>query len=55
MGRTLDIVIGILPKARRNRITARYRALKGKVDSLQVLRKAVGKAQTEIASSLRIS
>lgn len=55
MGRTLDTVIGTLPKARRDRINARYQTLKGEVESLQALRKAAGKAQTEIASSLRIS
>jgi transcriptional regulator with XRE-family HTH domain len=55
MGRSLDTVIGTLPKARRDRIDARYRSLKGEVESLQALRKAAGKAQTEIASSLRIS
>lgn len=55
MGRTLDNVIGALPKARRDRINARYRVLKNEVESLRALRKAVGKAQTDIASSLHIS
>jgi hypothetical protein len=55
MGRTLDTVIGSLPRPRRDRISARYRVLKNEVESLQALRKAAGKAQTEIASSLRIS
>jgi transcriptional regulator with XRE-family HTH domain len=55
MSRTLNSVIAALPKARRNKIEARYRALKSEVESLQALRKAAGKAQTEIASSLRIS
>jgi DNA-binding XRE family transcriptional regulator len=55
MGRRLDAVIGTLPKARRDRINARYRALKNEVESLQALRKAAGKAQTDIASSLNIT
>jgi transcriptional regulator with XRE-family HTH domain len=55
MGRSLDAVIGSLPKVRRDRIDARYQALKKEVESLQALRKAAGKAQVDIASSLRIS
>ena len=55
MARTLDAVIGALPKDRRDRINARYRVLKNEVESLRALRKATGKAQTDIASSLGIS
>ena len=55
MGRSLDAVIGSLPKARREKIDARYRVLKKDVESLQALRKAAGKAQVDIASSLKIS
>lgn len=55
MGRTLDEVIARLPKVRQDRIAARYRVLKDEVESLQALRKAAGKAQGEIASTLRIS
>src|SRR4051812_44048361 len=55
MARTLDAVIGALPKGRRDRINARYRVLKDEVESLKALRKIAGKAQTDIASSLRIS
>ena len=55
MGRTLETVIGTLPKARRDRINARYQTLKGEVETLQALRRAAGKAQTEIASSLHTS
>jgi transcriptional regulator with XRE-family HTH domain len=55
MGRTLNEVIERLPKSRQDRIAARYRVLKDEVESLQALRKAVGKAQSEIASTLRIS
>ena len=55
MGRTLNEVIQKLPRARQDRIAARYRVLKDEVESLQALRKAAGKAQTDIASTLRIS
>src|ERR1700733_13183494 len=55
MGRTLNEVVEKLPKSRQDRIAARYRVLKDEVESLQALRKAAGKAQTEIASNLRIS
>jgi hypothetical protein len=47
MGRTLDAVIGALPKARRDRIVARYRILKNEVESLPVSPTAEGKSQTE--------
>jgi len=55
MGRTLDSVLRSLPKERRDRINARYRVLRNEVETLQALRKAAGKAQTDIASTLRIS
>ena len=55
MGRTVNEVIASLPKARRDKINARYQSLKKEVDSLRELRKAAGKAQVDIASSLRIS
>jgi len=55
MGRTLNEVLAGLPKARQDRIAARYRVLKDEVDSLKALRKAAGKAQGDIASSLKIS
>jgi transcriptional regulator with XRE-family HTH domain len=55
MGRTLNEVVEKLPKSRQDRIAARYRVLKDQVESLQALRKAAGKAQNEIASTLRIS
>lgn len=54
MGRTLDEMIDSLPKRRRERIDARYRELKEEVESLSELRKAVGKAQAEIAATLKI-
>lgn len=55
MGRTLNEVIEKMPKVRQYRIAARYRVLKDEVESLQALRKAAGKAQNEIASTLKIS
>ena len=55
MGRTLDSVMISLPKERRDRINARYRVLRNEVEALQALRKAAGKAQTDIASTLHIS
>src|SRR5919201_580259 len=47
-------MIDALPKERRERVDARYRELKDEVESLRELRKAVGKAQAEIAASLKI-
>ena len=55
MARTLDEVLAALPKARRDRIDARYRELRKEVESLAALRKAAGKAQVNIAASLKIS
>lgn len=55
MAKTLDEVLAILPKARRDRIDARYRELRKEVESLAALRKAAGKAQVDIATSLKIS
>jgi DNA-binding XRE family transcriptional regulator len=54
MGRTLDEMMDVLPRQRRARIDARYRQLKDEVESLKELRKAVGKAQADIAASLKI-
>jgi transcriptional regulator with XRE-family HTH domain len=54
MGRTLSEMIDALPKRRRARIDARYRALKDEVESLKELRKAAGKAQADIAATLGI-
>jgi DNA-binding XRE family transcriptional regulator len=44
----------MLPKERRERVDARYRELKDEVESLRELRKAAGKAQAEIAATLKI-
>lgn len=54
MGRTLSEMIDALPKERRERVDARYRELKDEVESLRELRKAAGKAQAEIAATLKI-
>ena len=54
MGRTLDEMIDALPKQRRERVDARYRELKDEVESLRELRKAAGKAQADIAATLKI-
>lgn len=55
MAKTLDEVLASLPKARRDKIDARYQELRKEVESLMALRKAAGKAQTDIAASLGIS
>jgi transcriptional regulator with XRE-family HTH domain len=47
-------MIDALPKKRRERVDARYRELKDEVESLGELRKAAGKAQAEIAATLKI-
>ncbi len=54
MGRTVSEIIDALPKRRRERIDARYRELKDEVESLSELRKAAGKAQADIAATLKI-
>jgi DNA-binding XRE family transcriptional regulator len=54
MGRTLGEMIDALPKQRRERIEARYRELKDDVESLRELRKMAGKAQADIAATLKI-
>ncbi len=54
MGRSLDEIVGSLPGERRKRVEARFEELKGEVESLGELRRAVGKAQAEIASALNI-
>ena len=54
MGRTLSEMIDALPKQRRERVDARYRELKDEVESLRELRKAAGKAQAEIAATLKV-
>ena len=55
MGQSLEEVIAELPAERQERIEARYRELKQDVETLRELRKLAGKAQAEIAHSLKIS
>jgi len=55
MAKTLDEVLEALPKARRDKIDARYQELRKELESLAALRKAAGKAQVDIAASLKIS
>ena len=54
MGRTLSEMIDGLPKRRRKRVDARYRQLKDEIEGLRELRKAAGKAQADIAATLKI-
>lgn len=54
MGRKLNDIIATLPAERGERVEARFQELKGEVESLGELRRAVGKAQAEIASALKI-
>jgi regulator of protease activity HflC (stomatin/prohibitin superfamily) len=54
VGRTLDEMLDALPKSRRAKIDRRYRELRDEVESLQQLRRAVGRAQMDIAAALRI-
>src|SRR3979490_1131205 len=54
MGRTVGEMIDALPKHRRERIDARNREIKDECDSLRAFSKAAGKAQAEIAATLRI-
>jgi len=54
MGRRLDDVIAALPEERRERVEARFEEMKSEVESLGELRRVAGKAQAEIASTLKI-
>jgi hypothetical protein len=54
MGRRLDDVIAALPEDRRERVEARFEEMKADVESLGELRRVAGKAQAEIASTLKI-
>ena len=54
MGRRLDDVIAALPEDRRERVEARFEEMKEEVESLGELRRVAGKAQAEIALTLRI-
>lgn len=54
MGRSLDQIIADLPPERQQRVDARYQELKREVEGLRELRRLAGKAQAEIASSMKI-
>ncbi len=54
MGRRLDDIIAELPPERQERVQARYRELKQAVEGLRELRRIAGKAQADIATTLRI-
>ncbi|WP_414834080.1 XRE family transcriptional regulator [Afifella sp. YEN Y35] len=54
MGRTLDEIIATLPRERRKRVDDRFAELVDEVESLASLRRAVGKAQAEIATAMKI-
>jgi len=54
MGRNLNQVIADLPRERQNKIDARYRELKEEAEGLRELREVAGKAQTDVASALKI-
>jgi transcriptional regulator with XRE-family HTH domain len=54
MGRNLQQIIAALPPARRAKIDARYRELKGEIEGLRELRQVAGKAQAEVARVLKI-
>lgn len=54
MARSINEIIAELPASRRKRIEERYRELKQEVESLRELREIAGKAQADIAASLKI-
>lgn len=54
MGQNLDEIVADLPQERQERVRARYLELKQEVEGLRELRRLAGKAQAQIASSMRI-
>jgi hypothetical protein len=54
MARDLAEIIAEMSPQQRKRIDARYRDLKQEIESLRELRKIAGKAQADIAASLKI-
>ncbi|MGA7196953.1 MAG: XRE family transcriptional regulator [Roseiarcus sp.] len=54
MGRSLDQILGKLPRERRERVEARYQQLRQEVEGLRELRQIAGKAQADIATALNI-
>jgi hypothetical protein len=54
MGRSLDEIVGELPRERQGRVRSRHRELSREVEGLRELRRLAGKAQAQIASSMNI-
>jgi hypothetical protein len=54
MGRSVDDVIAELPRGRQERVQARYLELKREVEGLRELRRLAGKAQAEVATTMKI-
>lgn len=54
MGRSLEAILAGLPAERRRRVEERTAELEREVDGLADLRRLAGKAQADVASSLRI-
>ena len=54
MGRSLGQIIADLPSERQARIDARYREMKGEVEGLRELRQIAGRAQADVARTLKI-
>ena len=54
MGRSLNDVIASLPRDQPEQIEARYEELKQEVEGLREMRQIAGKAQEDIAASLKI-
>ena len=54
MGRTLEQLLAELPARRRKKIEARYQVLKQEIEGLRELRLLAGKAQKQVANSLKI-
>jgi DNA-binding XRE family transcriptional regulator len=54
MARNLNQIIAELPRARREKIEARYQDLRQEVEGLRELRQMAGKAQADIATALKI-
>jgi transcriptional regulator with XRE-family HTH domain len=54
MGRTLKDVIAALPADERRRVKTRAEKIRQEVEGLRALRRVAGKAQAEIAATLKI-
>jgi hypothetical protein len=54
MGRSLNQIVEELRPERRERVEARYQALKQEVEGLRQLRQIAGKAQLDIVTALNI-